>query len=42
MAKMVEEEDPAPTSSHGHTKITTTYKATIDETRRRAGNVFYN
>ena len=28
---MVEQENPEPTSSHGHTKITTTYRETIDE-----------
>ena len=38
---MVEQEDPAPTTSHEHTKITTTYRAAIDKTRRE-GNVFYN
>ena len=27
---MAEEEDPELTSSHGHTKITTIYRATID------------
>ena len=27
---MVEQEDPELTSSHGQTKITTTYRATVD------------
>ena len=31
MAKMMEKEDPEITSSQGHTKITTTYRATIYE-----------
>ena len=31
MPKTAEQEDPKLTSSHGHTKITTTYRTTIDE-----------
>ena len=29
--KMAEQEDPELTSSHGHTKITTIYRATVDD-----------
>ena len=28
---MAEQEDPEPTSSHGHMEITTLHRATIDE-----------
>ena len=31
VAKMEDQEDPELTSSQGHTKITTIYRATIDE-----------
>ena len=31
VAKMVEQEDPELTSSHRHTKITTIYRASINE-----------
>ena len=31
VAKMAEQEDPELISSHGHTKITTIYRATISE-----------
>ena len=37
---MVEQENPEFTSSHGHTKITTIYRATIDE--NLAEEVFYS
>lgn len=37
MAKMVEQENPELTSSHGHTKITTTYVGTIDEEDLKTG-----
>ena len=31
VAEMAEQEDPELTSSHGYTKITTTYRATVYE-----------
>lgn len=34
-AKMSEQEDPELTSSHRHTKITTIYRASIDEKNRK-------
>ena len=36
MAKMVEQADLKVTSLHGHTKITTVYRATIDENDLKA------
>lgn len=42
VAKMVTQENPELTSSHGHTKITTAYKTTIRMTWRLADKIFYN
>ena len=43
MAKMAEYEDPELTSSHRHTKITTIYRATIEEKDQNlAERIFYN
>ena len=40
---MVEQEDPNLTSSHWHTKMTNTYRATIDNTDQNLpGKTFYN
>ena len=40
---MAEEKDPELTSSHGHTKITTIYRKTIDEKDQNLpGKIFYN
>ena len=40
---MVEQEDPNLTSSHRHTKMTNTYRATIDNTDQNLpGKTFYN
>ena len=43
MAKMAEYEDPELTSSHRHTKITTIYRATIEEKDQNLEErIFYN
>ena len=39
---MAEEEDPELTSSHGNTKITTIYRATIDERVSNLPEKIYN
>ena len=40
---MVKWEDPELTSSHGHTKITTVYRAIIDEKDQNlVEKIFYN
>ena len=39
---MAEEEDPELTSSHGHTEITTIYRATIDERVSNLPEKIYN
>ena len=40
---MVEQDDPELTSSHGHNKITTVYRATVDERDwNLAEKIFYN
>ena len=40
---MAEQEDPEPTSSHRYTKMTTTYRATIDKKDQNlAEKIFYN